>query len=101
MTDSYFNTNAEQGELLFKSNEKAHSQEEQILELFEQFPDKEFSPEEVWIRLGLNKTPLTSIRRAISNLSKSPKWKRIHKTGNMKAGNYGKMVHTWKLNHTL
>lgn len=98
MTKHYFNTNAEQGELLFKSNEKAKSQEEEILEIFKKNPDKEFTPEEIWFRLGLNKTLLTSIRRAISNLSNPIKWGQIVKTGNMKAGNYGKQVHCWKLN---
>ena len=98
MSDSYYNTNNEQGVLLFKSNKKAKSQEEDILKIFKSNPDTEFSPEDIWFRLGFSKVLLTSVRRALSNLSNAKKWYcAIYKTDNMKAGNYGKNVHTWKL----
>ena len=95
---SYHNTNKEEGATLFSSEVKAVSQEDKILKIFQDNPNLRFSPEEIQEILGEGNTPITSIRRAISNLSNSEKWAAIHKTDKMKKGNYGKMVHTWKLN---
>lgn len=39
--------------------------------------------------------PLTSVRRAVTDLEKSG---RLEKTGAMRAGGYGKPNHVWKIN---
>ena len=55
-----------------------------------------FSPDEIY-QIIKGDAPLTSIRRAISNLANPRKWDMLFKTDKMKMGLYGKMVHTWKL----
>ena len=100
MTNSYFNTNKEQGVILFESEKKAQTQEEKILEIFKQYPTREFSPEEILGALNSPNVPLTSVRRAISNLANPKKYNAIEKTEVMKLGLYGKMVHTWRLQNT-
>ena len=95
--ESYHNTNNEQGTLLFESNKKANSQEEKILKIFRTYPNKVFSAEKILSILNLNNIPLTSIRRAISNLSNPIKWNMLEKTDIMINGQYGKQVYTWRL----
>ena len=87
----YHNTNNEQGETLIKSEIQTNRQETVILELFK---DKILSPHEVLSLSGLN-CPITSIRRAITNLTNQGL---LIKTTIMREGEYGKMVHTWRLN---
>ena len=86
----YYNTNKESGDTLGKSNNRALKQEDVILNVF--FGSNKLTPEEVLRFSGLN-VPLTSIRRAITNLTKEGK---LVKTDTMKKGSYGKMVHTWQ-----
>ena len=94
VAQSFHNTNNDSD--VPESENKAGKQEDIILEMFKAHPDKEFSPEdilEMWINAGhSNKVPLTSIRRAISNLTFKLL---IVKTVNQKIGGYGKKVFTW------
>tara|TARA_R110002020_G_scaffold128392_5_gene287793 strand:- start:2338 stop:2628 length:291 start_codon:yes stop_codon:yes gene_type:complete len=86
----YYNTNKERGSELRSSRAKVNKQENVILNVFNN--NVKLSPEEVLRFSGLN-APLTSIRRAITNLTDKGLLK---KTGTMKKGSYGKMVHTWQ-----
>ncbi len=100
MTDLFYNTPGEKGEELKASKAKVRSQEEQILRLFDN--DIEFrshlgfTPSQVWIyiRIGQPKTPITSIRRAITNLTKAGK---LVKTDKQVKGPYGHKEYLWKL----
>ena len=69
---AYYNTNRETGSTLSLSWGKANKQE----------------------HYG-KRYPLTSIRRAISNLTDNGKLMKLER---MVMGNYGKKVHTWRLN---
>ena len=86
----YYNTNKERGSKLRSSRAKVNKQEKVILNVFN--GSNKLSPEEVLRFSGLN-APLTSIRRAITNLTDKGL---LRKTDTMKKGMYGKMVHTWQ-----
>ena len=103
----YFNTVTETGEVLVKYQAKAKSQQAKILEIFKFF-DKELSPEDV--HKHFENTPLTSIRRAMSNMSREKvftdpedmhtiSWEpgSLVMTGNKVRGKYGRMINTWRL----
>lgn len=95
MPDSYYNTNREKGATLAKSNAKAGTQEDQILEFFQRLGyEVHKAPHQVRLAIFPLKTPITSVRRGMTNLSKAGK---LEKTDNMTMGPWGKMVHTWKL----
>ena len=93
MSGPYFNTNNERGEVLTQSVSRATKQEDVIMDFFRLRPGRRFSPEDVqaWC---LSTSPLTSVRRAITNLTDQGK---LIKTNQMKKGMYGKNVHTWEL----
>ncbi len=89
----YYNTNNETGVTLSRSRRKARNQEETIFDFFNKYPSKEFTPFEVQIKMNLM-CPITSVRRAMSNLTKEHK---LEKSTIQKRGKYGKLNHTWKL----
>ena len=93
---TYFNTNAEHGMTLSESKEHALRQQNRILSYFQSFPNENFTPEEVWKALYNDNTPLTSVRRAITNLTQAGK---LIKTGNMKVSSFGKRCHCWRGTH--
>jgi len=90
----YYNTNNETGHTLNSSRSQAKTQEEVIYYLFERNEDAYITPFEIHGLLG-TLSPITSIRRAMTNLTKDNK---LVKTDVMKDGPYGKKVHCWKLN---
>ena len=94
---TYYNTNNEEGTTLSRSIQQAGNQSEIILNIFEDDPTVEWTPNDVFDLLqhctDLN-WPITSIRRAITNLTSEGK---LTKTSNFKQGSYGKKTHTWKL----
>lgn len=79
---------------------KAYTQEQIILQFFQQRKDRDFTPCEVFetmLAIGTidRRTPITSIRRAMSNLTQT---QRLVKTQNKRTGIYGMVNFTWKLN---
>ena len=93
----YYNTNKEKSNTLKRSRERANTQEEIILDLFKRNPNFHMTPFDIQEALSnlydLN-APITSVRRAITDLTTEDK---LIKTDIMKKGNYGKEVHCWKL----
>ena len=91
----YHNTNKLTNDELKEANDKAFTQEEAILDIFE---DKEvrLTPSDVWVIYcrDFKDVPLTSIRRAITNLTHRYK---LYKCDDMRKGMYGKMEHCWKI----
>jgi hypothetical protein len=78
----------------------AIGQDSVVLEYFKQRPLAEFSPSQVLKKLinsNLinNGTPITSIRRSISDLTKEGK---LIKTSNKVPGMFGRPEHTWIFN---
>ena len=90
---SYYNTNRESGRTLLASEANAITQEAIILAFFESNDAGLFSPCDVQKEV-LSTCPLTSVRRAMTNLSSEGL---LEKTKMMKIGIYGKQVHTWRL----
>ena len=89
--NNFYNTTNETGETLKNSNQKAETQEETIMNIFRNEPEGLYTPSEIHKISGLN-CPLTSIRRAISNLCSNGF---LVKTTTMKMGTYGKLVHCY------
>jgi predicted transcriptional regulator len=93
MKEAYYNTNKETGKTLFESNSKALSQEEEILNIF--LEHKQLSASRVWNIYNKNGlTPITSVRRGITNLCYRGL---IEKTDSKTVGIYGKNEHIYKL----
>ena len=89
---TFYNTVNEDFNELAKSQAKAKTQEEKIINCFKQY-EKSLSPSMVLSITRLN-CPITSIRRAMTNLSNDGK---LEKTKNFVLGNYGKKEHLWCL----
>ena len=89
---TYYNTTQETGESLTQSHQKAKSQDDAIYQYFVT-TGKALSPSMVLNGLGLN-CPITSVRRAMCNLTKEGK---IFKTKETVLGMYGKKETLWML----
>ena len=97
---SYYNTNNESGETLHKSKAKAESQEADIKILFEceSLPNGITADEILQSDYFKNsQIPITSIRRALTNLC-GEKWGCfLVKSDVMRMGSYGKLTHAYKI----
>ena len=87
----FFNTISEHGAELSRSKFKARSQQDTILSFFCANPMRGFTPFDIQARI-LPGAPITSIRRAITNLAQAGKLK---KTESMARGRYGKKNYLW------
>lgn len=90
----YFNTTGLQNPELNECREKAQSQTEAVLRFFQRHEGANFSAWEVWKYMKLKNVPITSIRRALTDLEKAGK---IVETGNLRIGQYGRRCKVWKL----
>lgn len=90
---SYHNTIPTAGRTLEDLERNAAKQDEKVLLFFALRPG-EHTPEEV-NAAAMPNAPVTSTRRAISNLAKAGL---LVKTGNRRPGLYGVTVNTWKVN---
>jgi Fe2+ or Zn2+ uptake regulation protein len=70
MQTNYHNTNSLVGEEIKERHTKAHSQQKDVLALYEKYSSTRLSASEVYSLLGCQQTntPITSIRRCITNL---------------------------------
>lgn len=89
----YYNTNGERGEVLARSEKQCGKQEREVLGLFTDRPGRWLSPEDVH-NLMNTYPPLTSVRRAITNLE--IRGKLVKSERPMVMGAYGKMIHCWR-----
>lgn len=93
--NSYHNTVPIRDEKeLQAKEEKAKSQEEIILAYFNLHHWVDFTPCQIWLLHG-QRWPLTSVRRAITNLTKQGK---LVMTENKRPGIYGDLNNCWKFN---
>lgn len=90
----YYNTTNLHNPELKECQEKAKTQDEIVLAFFQKYEGSNWSPDEVHRYLKLPRVPLTSIRRAISNLEHSG---RLVKTGNQRIGSFGRKTNCWKI----
>ena len=95
MTD-YYNTTNLTGADLVEATQKAGAQEEVILAFFKAKKIEKFawSPSEVWEACFFGRCPLTSVRRAMTNLTNQGKLERMDE---QKKGPYGRPEHYWRL----
>ena len=89
---TFYNTINENQRLQAVYHAQTVTQEQKIMKCFEQY-DKPLSPSMVLSISGLN-CPITSIRRAMTNLSDDGK---LEKTKDFVMGSYGKKEHLWCL----
>jgi len=95
----YYNTTNETGNLLKTNFEKADNQTQLTLAVFQTYPNDSLSANDVWGFLIDNEsineqTPLTSIRRAITDLTNRD---RLVKTDKKVLGSAGRKTYTWRL----
>jgi hypothetical protein len=94
---TFYNTIGETGDELSKSIAQAKSQEAKIMKCFKyyegRYPRLRFSPSMV-LNMTKLRCPITSIRRAMTNLSNEGK---LVKTDKKVKGLYGKQEHLWSL----
>jgi hypothetical protein len=91
--DIFYNTtHLNASELKIRRLNNAY-QNGRILKFFEDNPAGYFTPFEVQFYSGLERTPITSIRRALSTLTSAGL---IIKTDRLREGEYGALNHTWK-----
>ena len=95
----YYNTTNEKGSLLKTNMKQATNQEQLTLAVFQTYPNDNLSANDVWRFLIENEsineqTPLTSIRRAITDLTNR---NRLVKTDKKVLGNAGRKTYTWRL----
>lgn len=90
---SYHNTNDETGPRLARSQRAAATQEERVASWFRLRPHAAYTAPEVMTAV-LPYAPLTSTRRALSNLTRRGI---LEKTAQKRDGGYGHDVYCWQL----
>ena len=90
----FYNTTDETGSTLTSYQDKAKTQVERILEFYERHRGVPFSPSQVQTALNMQGVPITSIRRAITNLTTIDK---LVKTDIKTTGLYGRDEYCWRL----
>ncbi len=90
----YFNTTGLKNPELAEVQQKTKSQTEAVLAFFQRHEGVTFSAWETWKYMKLKNVPITSIRRAISDLERAGK---LVETGNLRIGNYGRKCKCWRL----
>ena len=91
----YYNTNEEDGPELRESWARTAKQNDLILMIFQDNPNETFTPDQIQhlCEVCEREWPITSIRRAISTLTKAGN---LTKTSELRKGKYGKQTHTWQ-----
>jgi hypothetical protein len=95
MNPGFFNTIGLRGQDLAAAHHQARNQDAVVLDVFRQH-DRPLTPSDVW-RLTSDaghRWPLTSIRRAITNLTDDGQLVKLPK---QRTGIYGKPEHHWSL----
>lgn len=94
--ESFYNTTCETGQDLIHFEIKAKTQEEAVLELFKKFKRMTASHcfSKYLIGTGKRNTPLTSIRRSMSNLTKAG---HLRQTDKKMKGSYGRNEYFYEL----
>ena len=95
--DIYFPTTRMTDREIKEREIRAGSQNAQILQIFRDHPGQSFTPFEIrniWFARLYRDVPITSIRRAITTLTKLGY---LVMTSEMRPGQYGESNHTWRL----
>jgi hypothetical protein len=84
---NYYNTTNESGDQLQAFKKKTETQANKILEFFKDQPAVEYGASSIHLALFGHDTPITSVRRSITNLVDNGK---LEYSGRMRKGNYGR-----------
>lgn len=90
----YHNSTHAVGAELAQAEAEAQSQQDTVLAIFRFQPLREMSPFQVWVEYDHPLVPLTSIRRAISNLTKDGY---LVRTASQRVGPYRRKEYLWRL----
>lgn len=90
---SYYNTTRATGQRLLEFHKKAETQEDKLYDFLVKRPYHWFTPESLRLLVFSQKTPITSIRRALTNLNYKGKIVRSDTVNAL--GEYGHPVHTY------
>lgn len=90
---TYYNTTALRDADLRAARAQTMRQEDAVLDYFRRHPGAMFTPEQIHAAV-MPDAPLTSARRAITNLTNEGA---LVKTTAQRRGKYGKPVHCWQL----
>lgn len=88
---TYYNTTSVIGDELREYIDKTEKQKDKVLDLFQRYPAVEITAEDVQ-RLVLENAPITSARRAITDLYDQG---HLEKVGQVK-GRYGRPIFKWR-----
>lgn len=102
MSQNWYNTISLSGEQLKAENAKALAQGELILAIFKANPGRSLSPSQLYHIFNKKyflHPPITSIRRALTNLTKKDKV--LIKTGEQVQGLYHLPEYTWRLSENV
>jgi len=88
----FFNTNQTQGQELKEAKQKARTQQDEIYDLF--VKHRAMTPFDVIEKGGYDPMQITSIRRAITNLTNAGK---LVKTERVRKERLGKRNHLWRI----
>jgi len=91
---TYHNTTEAFGAILREYQDKAKTQDERILEFMKQSNDRPITPSAAWNWIFKGSVPLTSVRRAITNLTNDG---HLVKTEAQTKGPYGRPEFVWRL----
>ena len=84
---AYYNSTKEQGEQLAIFKKQAKKQDDKVLDFFKENPRVEFGASQVWNALFFNSSPITSVRRSITDLVQENK---LEYTGRKRKGMFGR-----------
>ncbi len=90
--ESFYNTTSLKGDELKDATAKAENQEDLILRLFKNKDDYTLSPSMI-MKLTDNVYPITSVRRAVTNLTNEGV---LIKLNTQVSGMYGRAEHLWR-----
>ena len=88
----YHNTTESTGGELRFFAEAANSQEKKIFRFLSKNAGRHFTPSDIWAAVFDRRVPLTSVRRAITNLTNEG---HIEKTSIQRGGPYGRPEFCW------
>lgn len=97
MLTNYHTTTLEPQRVHDRYQAQAKRQDDAVLAWFRAHPGVLATPEDVW-RAVLPEAPLTSVRRAITNLANRGA---LLKTAHTRETQYGRRAHTWCLNRPV
>ena len=90
----YYNTTRSAGGELRRFKGKAANQAQKILNYFREFEPFGYTPSEICRLVFRDKVPLTSVRRAMTDLTSA---RFLTKTDEQKRGPYGRPEYVWRL----